>query len=346
VLFVVDTSGSNFGGNDGRAIATDPLKTYRYSTLKTFIDGHANNPQISYGFITFQATVAQALINNGGDPTQPIFTSDLPTVYKALTTFDQAVDQGATPYKASLQLASQAIATDLANGAAANTQYSVVFISDGAPTDYGDPVSTTSALTDVQTVFLSAPRVSVSTVYYGPEADQIDYSAVTLLQAMAKQGQGVFMDTNSSGSATALDSVVPLNTPIANVIKQFMVVNVTSAPCDDGTMDADSDADGLCDKDEISYNTVLANDPIEGPRMAGNIFDPVNRNSFGNIYSDYFNYLNVRYGQTLDLTCPTGLKATSPDLLTDCEKSAITSPSPSGPTPNWTAAMGKTADPG
>ncbi|RYZ63865.1 MAG: VWA domain-containing protein, partial [Proteobacteria bacterium] len=107
VLFVVDLSGSNFSGNDGRGTGTDPDKEYRVGAIRRFVNSHANNKKIGYGLIGFSGTAAYSFISNSSS--QPIYSSDLTQVDAALENLRIAVDSGATPYKAALALVKQAI---------------------------------------------------------------------------------------------------------------------------------------------------------------------------------------------------------------------------------------------
>ncbi len=344
VLFLVDMSGSNFNGNDGNGVGTDPDKSYRAQIMRNLVLSNFDSKQIYYGFIGFGQATAVALINEGGDQEKPIFSNDRAKFNQALSAFSLITDQGATPYKAALKMAEQAIATDLlTNPKADKTHYAITLISDGAPTDYGQPFNPSAVLNDVKDITAMSSNVTFATLYYGPKVTSVDRAAVSLLKQIATD-PGFFMDTTVSGRDQPLSSIVQLTQIIPNIVKRFMVVNLTSAPCDDGSMDVDSDADGLCDKDEINYNHTLAADPVLGPRMNGFSFNPTNRNSFGNVYNDYLNYMSFAYGWKLNTNCHTS-SSTSHDLINDCEKNVIGVKKSVGPTLDWTQKMGSSADP-
>lgn len=334
ILFVVDSSGSNFTGP-----GTDPDKSYRYNLMKDFIDKHSHIPQIYYGMIIFRLDKAIAYINDGNDQS-PVFTNDLSRVDAALDRFMSEPDEYTTPYRAALTMAQYAITADrLKSGTGAMAEYRVVMLSDGVPTDYGDPINDAAIDSDVQALIVAASEATLTTIYYGPN----DASAAARLERMANRGNGQFSNVN-------VDGRIPLDQIMASVdgepwvIKRFMVTNLTSAPCDDGTMGADSDADGICDKDEERYNQELPRISAAAQRMGGKFFSPTKRNSFGNVYNDYLNYRRIVYNETLNLDC----KSTSDDdrdLLNECEESFVSAAMPVGPTDAWTSKMGTAGDP-
>lgn len=334
ILFLVDSSGSNFN-----APGTDPDKSYRYNLIKDFIDKHRHIPQIYYGMIIFRLDKAIAYINDGNDQS-PVFTNDLSRVEAALARFLSEPDEYTTPYRAALTMAQQAIRNDrMTSGTGALSEYRVVMLSDGVPTDYGDPINDPAIYADVQSLIVSASEATLTTIYYGPN----DMDAADRLERMANIGNGQFSNVN-------IDGRIPLDQIIASVdgepwvIKRFMVTNLTSAPCDDGTIGPDSDADGLCDKDEERYNVELPRIAAAAQRMGGKFFNPTKRNSFGNAYNDYLNYRRIVYNESLNLDCHS-FKDDDNDLLNECEESFITAAMPAGPTDAWTSKMGTVGDP-
>ena len=349
IMFLVDQSGSNCGsmtpcGSDG----TDPDKSYRLSVMQNFINGHLNNSNIYYGFIAFHDSGGVAYINDGSTA-DATFSNDPTQIQAALTTFQSTPDEGATPYRAAIGMATQAIATDRTVSAAANTKskYYIVLMSDGMPTDYGSPPNQTQINADVTTLLATAGTgTTLSTIYYNPANVAGD---ANLLLQMATTGDGGFDNTNTQGRNVPLEQIIAFQDAIPWVITQFMVTNLNAAPCDDGTIGPDSDADGICDADEIRYNTMFANDSTLSSRMNGFTFDPQNRNSFGPTYSDMFSYRHVLYGENLDGSClltgDLSQDDADHDLLNTCEEKFIVSNTPAGPNATWTSAMGTTADP-
>ncbi len=56
-------------------------------------------------------------------------------------------------------------------------------------------------------------------------------------------------------------------------LKEFLVYNINAGFCFDGKVDVDSDADGICDRDEMTMNNLYA----EELKQEGKSFDPTNR---------------------------------------------------------------------
>lgn len=334
ILFVVDNSGSN-----ATSPGTDPDKSYRYNLMKEYIDQNSHIRQIYYGLIIFKADGAKAFINNGSEQV-PEFTNDLSRVYAGLDRFRAEVDESTTPYRAALAMAQSAINIDRSlSGQGAISEYRVVMLSDGVPTDYGDPINESAIDADVQSLIVTAGEATLSTIYYGPN----DIVAAVRLERMASRGNGAFSNVNVDGRVP-LDQIIASKQGEPWIIKRFVVTNLTSAPCDDGTIGADSDADGLCDKDEQRYNQELVRIPSVAERMSGRLFDPVKRNSFGNVYNDFINYRRVVYNEALNLDCMR-YDDDDHDLLNNCEESFISASAPVGPTNAWTNKMGTAADP-
>lgn len=329
VLFVVDKSGSN--------ATTDP-NSYRVSTITGFFQKYATNTMVKWGVVVFNGTDSQAYINNGS-PQQPTFSSDVTEVQAAVTRIGTEGDNGATPCRSALSMARAAITYDMTVKPNEISSYVIVFLSDGTPTDYGTPTIDDSAIdTDVQNL-KTAGRVSLSTVYYGP----VDAAASGRLYRMAALGGGKFLDTNIDGKIP-IDSLIGFATAEPWIIKNIVVTNMNAATCDDGTIDADSDGDGLCDKDEIRYNAEFKSDPVKMQRLGGKMFDPYNRNSFSAYLSDAFWYKYAVYGEALPTNC-TDSSDPDHDMLNNCEEQYIRSSTPVGPTQKWTDAMGTDSDP-
>lgn len=361
IMFLVDISGSNFGdGNsaivntsDERA-GTDPDKSYRYGTIKNFVDAHANTEQVSWGMIVFgnipslSSDGAEALINNG-DLGTATFSAKAADMYSALGRFQTRDDNGSTPYHAALEMAANAITADKASITAGDSvNYSVVLLSDGQPTDaqYMTAGSLDQTKIEADVKKLVSAGASLTTVYYGG-GSAIDPAAAARLQDMAQVGNGKFVNTNISGRQVPLDSVIAVKAAVPWIIKKFLVANLNAAPCDDGTMGVDTDADGICDKDELTYNQAWMSNPAYqafAKRMGGKVFDPKNRNSFDKNYNDLFYLQHITQNTLIDSNC-SAFADDAHDLLNTCEKALISSTSPSGPTPTWTNRMGSTADP-
>ncbi len=328
VLFVVDKSGSNL---------TTDTNQFRVRTISTFFQKHVQNPMVKWGVVVFSGAASEGYINNGSTQ-QPTFSADPTRVQAAIARIGTDPDFGATPYRSALSMARAAVTFDITANANEISSYVIVLLSDGTPTDYGTPIDEMAIDTDVQNL-KTAGRVSLSTVYYGP----VDPAASGRLMRMSALGGGQFLDTNIDGQIP-IDSLIGFSTAEPWVIKNIVVTNMNGAPCDDGTIDADSDADSLCDKDEIRYNAEFRNDPVKMQRLGGRLFDPSNRNSFSTYLNDSLWYKFAVFGEALPLNC-TDASDPDRDLLNNCEEQYMRSSTPVGPTQRWTDAMGTDADP-
>lgn len=327
VMFVVDKSGSNG--------TTDPGATFRAGTIGSFYNLHAANQFTKWGLITFQdGGATPAILDATG--TVGGFTNDMATVNAAIGTIAGG-NAGATPYQAAIAATSAAITRDVAANPGERSMYVVVFISDGAP----QPAVTDQVLESDLRSLLALGDVTFNTVYYGPPNDETS----SRMLRMANWGRGKFLDTNISGRIL-LDSLIGFRTGQPWLIKNLTVTNLNAAPCDDGTVDADSDADGLCDKDEVRYNTEFLSDPQKVARMEGKTFNPTNRNSFDPYLSDAVFYKHIVFAEGVPRDCTAAdLIDEDRDLANRCEERYLYSSSPSGPTEKWTSAMQRDADP-
>lgn len=345
ILFLMDKSDSN----DPQEVAggqpwpgSDPDDTFRVSLLSDYIGRHKTNDQLMWGMIAFYADRASAYINSGNDQV-PVFVPYGPKVDGALQRLKTDEDTGMTPYKAAMAMARQAIANDRTQAAQQGLQptYVVVLITDGEPSDYdidGTEIADENAI-DNDVRALTGTDTTLSTVYYGVGNQS---QAIARLQRMAQLGGGKFSNMFENGKVP-IDGLIKFNTNEAWAIKRFVVTNLNAAPCEDGTIDADSDADGLCDKDEIKFNERFGNDPTYSERMIGKRFDPQNRNSFSPVYNDLIYYRRILYGEVLDTACNDS-RDEDHDLLNYCEERFIRSNTPSGPTVPWSQLMKNDAD--
>lgn len=329
ILFIVDKSGSNV--NPG----TDPNGMYRVGTISAFYDLHKTNQFTKWGLVSFQGAGATPEILDetglaGG------FSNDVNVVSAAVQTL-AANNNGGTPYQAAIAAAASTITNDVARNPTERSKYVVVFISDGEPS----PAVTDPILQTDVTNLVALGDLTFHTVYYGP----VNAAASSRLLRMANWGRGKFLDTNVSGRIP-LDSLIGFNTGEPWLIKNFTVTNLNASPCDDGTIDADSDADGLCDKDETRYNAEFQADPQKMTRMEGKRFDPLNRNSFDPYLSDAIYYKYIVFSENLPRDCTAAdLVDDDRDLANKCEERYLYSTSPTGPTQDWTEEMQNDGDP-
>ena len=323
--------------------------------METFFASHQSDPYYKWGYIAFgvDGNKAMAYINSGSTD-QPIF-SDAAAMQTALGLQRSVPDAGCTPYLTALSLAKAAIQTDMKNNPDQDSIYNVFFMSDGFPNDAnaavacGSTTPVTNSPTDpylmkVQDVLsLSPNKIFLSTAYYATAANDPTRDAASGLAAMARVGKGKFVDLDSAGSIN-FDDLKLGPQPQSLILKRMVAYNLNAAFCSDGTIDADSDADGICDKDEIYYNTKFA------PYLKGRKFDPQNRNSIDPNFSDLFSYkLGVLPTGTGIPKCLAAAATGDFELLNQCEKLVLEDKNANGPTPQWTDEMrgigGGTADP-
>ncbi len=188
-LFVVDMSGSNF--KNGSDPGTDPNRTVRGGSIQKFFDDYKAKTNFHWGFVGFQGSSALAFINNGSTSSGR-FSANPNDMTAAVSMFEGLIDDGNTPYKAAMNMAKDIIQND--TGAAANTKYVIVFLSDGMPTDYTSDAQIYSDVSALVNTF--SGRVSFNTVYYGP----VDANASGRLKQMSISGGGQFLDTNDNST--------------------------------------------------------------------------------------------------------------------------------------------------
>ncbi|MFN7454800.1 MAG: vWA domain-containing protein [Pseudobdellovibrionaceae bacterium] len=324
VMFVIDKSGSN------RDTDPDRDNGKRASAIKDFLDKNRNNPYIQWGFLKFQNDKAESYIPDQGGPNR-IFTADPNLMDQALDRFESESDNGTTPYRAALQMTITAVKEDLKIDSELSANYNIIFISDGVPTDAADP----NIYSDVENLAnLSPGNVHLSTVYYGPPSN----NAEMRLERMAELGLGKYQDANQDPIINIDNLIVGGKSAEPYVIKSFVVYNLNAANCDDGTVGADSDSDGLCDRDEKRYNDLFAKDTAQKARMGGKIFDPANRNSFHPYLNDGIFYRYIAFNENIPRDC-SDEKDADFDLANTCEEKYLYNRNPQGPTVNWTNEM-------
>ena len=330
VMFVVDKSGSN------AEVPTDAprMNGKRYTAIKDFLEKNRNNPYISWGFIEFHADQAKSYIPaQNGDPNR-IFTSDPNLMDQALAQFAAEADADATPFRSAIALTTSALQAELHAQNGTSSNYNIIFLSDGVPTDYGFPPNDAAILADVgNLVALSPGNIHFSTVYYGTN----DPDAHARLKKMADAGKGIFQDTNISPIINIDNFIIGRVSYEPYIIKNFVVYNLNAANCLDGSVGGDSAATGICDKDKIYYNTKYKNS-ARFKEFGGKTFDPTNRNSFLPNLSDQVMFHYIAYGESIRKDCA-DKGSTDVHLANNCEKNYFNNDSPQGPTPQWTDEM-------
>jgi hypothetical protein len=336
IMFIVDKSGSNS--------TTDPQGLRRNGNIQAFFNQHQNEQFTEWSLIEFGINTNQALalITDGNQASARFGTAT--EMQTAINTMSNAADSGCTPYIAALTLAQSAIRNDQARDSSSAKTYSLFFLSDGLPTDLvsggcsNDPQPVTNSPTDpyiiaVKNVLNTAPEsLHFHTAYYSPPAE-FKPNVGAGLEYMATVGNGKYISLEGNDKLDFGNVVTGVRSE-AWMIKRFVVYNMNSAFCMDGSIDRDSDTDGLCDKDEISINKQYAS------RLNGKTFNPLNRNSIDANYSDLFafKFLVLPLGVGLP-TCINRRPSPSFDILNSCEKQALSDSQANGPTVEWTNRM-------
>lgn len=337
-LFIMDKSGSNVSGGGFGGAGTDPNNIKRAGNFEEFYQENKNDSNIHWGMIGFQegGEGTRALIKVDGGPG---FTNIDSEVRAGLNRLRAEADDGGTPYRAGLATARSAIERDLQKNPEMTSTYWVFFISDGEPTDgtESNQLELDSLVTQLR---LASPNnVFLSTAYYGPSNPRGE----ARLRRMAEIGEGKYVNFNNTSKLDFDDLIVkPTKEPWE--VKDFLVYNLNANLCRDGKMEVDSDADGVCDRDELQFGL----DPTKrfsptdffdsgNPKtpLANRRGTPRNQSQG---FGDYFRLREIEFGERLD-NC-SDRKDEDQDLLTTCEEAFLFNQNPVG-----TANGRKTGDP-
>lgn len=331
ILFIIDVSGSNG--------TTDGSKARRLGAMSAFFNKHGQNTYLKWGLEIFGGNVPGSAKHLITDANSQNF-GDAAQFQAALAEFQSTPDGNGTPYVAALNEARSALEKSVVYARENNEEtesYQIIFISDGVPSGDQD-----SAIFDVvkRMVELSEGQIHLSTVFYNVGGN--DAGAVDRLKQMAAMGNGRFQDASNGENINIDDLIVGGSFKEPYFIKDLFVYNLNSAQCDDGLMKADSDADGLCDEDELRYNQIFKREIDAHPMYKGKEFSITNRYSFDERLSDLFMYKHIVEGEGLP-TCENNPENNTSDedhdLLNRCEEMFLYSKAPQGPTDAWTKSM-------
>ena len=287
-MFIVDISGSNSG--------TDP-QGKRGTNIQAFYDANKSNDKFRWGVITFSGGATAEIADSGGTA---IFTKDEALVQTAIGKVNQAT--GGTAFVTGLETAERAIKNDRRVCPQHNSTYMIFFLADGTP---GDGAQVPAAIDEL---LKAAPNVYLSSAYYGPDSPGLEQ----VMEDMAIRGGGKYTNFNKTDTLDFNQLLVqPEVEPWRVRDHLLMIYNATAAPCEDGSMGADSDIDFLCDRDEVKYG-----------------FDPTNAFSIPAAhadkaeawkgYRDWFRLQAIQSGETLT-PCEDRTNEDF-DLLTACEE--------------------------
>lgn len=309
-LFITDFSGSN--SSDG----TDPKKV-RVQKAVEFYNERKSMPFMRWGSIGFDSDAYGMIYETNKN--EPIFTDNEALIDAGIKRMQSKSHSGSTNYAETIDMATAAIEKDMLQNKR-DDNYVVFFLTDGKPTAGDD--TTAGLVSRVQRlVGLKTGKVYFSSVYYGGKGDS------TQLKAMAEAGNGKFLEINKADSLNFADLLPPGAQKEAWILKNdaFFVYNLNSAICErtGNTFAADSDADGVCDLDEIFYGL----DPVRRSTPQRNK-DGVLVNTG---YSDYFHLAQIQGKTTLPIcNDPKKLQDVDNDLLNECEEAVIINQTPVG----------------
>lgn len=307
-LFIIDYSGSN-SSTDSKKIRVDKALQF-YQSKK-------DDPYIRWGAIGFDSNPRAMIYETNKN--EPIFSDDPAIVDAGMARLKKERHGGSTNYSDTIDMATDAIQKDMAQNKR-DDHYIVFFLTDGEP---NQGVTSTSGLAQkVQNlVQLKKGKVFFSAAYYGGQGDP------NKLKAMAEAGNGKFLELNKADNLNFADLLPPGPQKEAWILKNdaFFVYNINSAICErtGNTYAADSDADGVCDLDEIYYGLDPTKRSTPQKNEKGEMLDTG--------YSDYFQLAQIQ-GKIILPKCddPKMRLDEDNDLLNECEENMLINLTPVG----------------
>lgn len=321
ILFAIDMSLSMGDEVNGAAVGSDP-NFLRLEAVRNFIDEYNVNDNTSFEIMLWSTDVFETTRNASG---QGGFTKDPVELNRVL---DIANNDTMTDYLGTLSTVKSDIQRDI--NATVNednlgrTKYVVVFLSDGVANVRGVSQSDSDIWTSVEEIKEMTDNAAVggfdfhSFLLLGgfpPTSSGIAArdQAEDTLQGMAEKGSGQF---NLFETAESIDfiNLVDVRLTVEYQLKYLFAYNYNVIPGIDQLM-TDSDADGLSNDDELTYQT-----------------DPLLYDTDGDGMGDFFEISMSTPGYILDPTvadfvCDVtdiDLDGNWPDTdldgLTDCEE--------------------------
>ncbi len=202
--------------NSGSTSTTDPNHYYRVQTVQNFLSNYGTHTNLTYSFGYFSGTSAKEYDRGSSTfvttPTQ--LFGDATALTSALNLYKNLAPSGNTPYAAAYGSMQSMIQRDEAAGT--KQDYAVVFMSDGQPTDISTIGQMLPLVDNLRTAAQAngTSKLTVSSVYFGPEngltgsAATSAANAILMLQSMASEGQGQFVDTNQLNSELQINDVI------------------------------------------------------------------------------------------------------------------------------------------
>lgn len=332
---------------------TDPDGT-RATALVNLIDSLPQDPEIYIAVMLFAGSTTVYLTNNSTQGFQQVVSMtdlDKQVLRQRILTYavpGTTINRDSTDFVKAMADIYEVINSDIAASRAnpnptvrernARARYSVIFLSDGRPTNNqddelldGDAVTRIRQLKDlvedvkVNTVHVFNPVQPLSSICdltgdsgYGCPLLIINEDA-NRLERMAEIGGGEFRDFRNN------EPINFLNFRFGNVRRSYEIADVVainfSAPPSSPITEADSDSDRLTDADEISART-----------------NPLKKDTDGDGFSDgvevFFAARGARFtpnqvatpdGGNLDIGCPPSLRGVDQDCdgIFDCDEQLI-----------------------
>jgi hypothetical protein len=305
ILFVIDKSLSN--------IFTDPQEN-RVAAYRQAIDHLITAANTEFAVVVFNDQAHRPTLG---------FTRDLPVLAAIEATLGNAFAEGGTNYEDAVAEIYDLIVTDI-NATAdpqivKRTHYRVLWLSDGKPT-FGitDPhtlmwniqlltgyLSTQVAEFRLDTLFMEPPLLMDIGPRHWETTKEENEAAAALLAGMATSGSGVFDHIENSAELT-------FNVELEQMIRPFTIdavlVTNLNTRFDEFAPDADSDADGIADRDEVELGLGHRALDTDGDGFSDGIealvpsrLDPL----------------------TFDAGCEDGSADRDEDGLTDCEEALL-----------------------
>jgi Bacterial TSP3 repeat len=317
-IFMIDNSGSMQGVDPGSAASP----SRRVTALRNFIDYYKTSDKFSItvgslydataGFLPDPTNPVAPNMPQGQPNCQffkPMVAAEYATLQTALNQLDTQASPsfGTTPFMSLLNSYQNCLAMDLPNNQGA--VYSLVFVTDGAPTD--------TALADLEAKLApiiamgklngaTVSNINLYMLYLDPtDTSQDAANVVSGLIKTAQDAGGV------KSKAIMLDPTQPLDYTVLNLtnaphyrLSQLLVTNLNAGIEDDGTLGTDSDSDGITDLREANLG-----------------LDP-KKYSTHDMCSDL---VYLRSGGKCPSTCPQGLRYLDSDHdgLSDCDETII-----------------------
>lgn len=309
-LFIIDYSGSN-DQTDKKKVRVDKALAF-YSEKKDF-------PFIRWGAIGFDSDPKAMIYETSKD--EPIFTDDTALIDAGIARMKKESHSGSTNYSDTIDMATEAIQLDMDQNKR-DDNYVVFFLTDGEPNQ--GVTSTEGLVAKVQTlVGLKKGKVFFSAAYYGGQGDP------NKLKAMAQAGDGKYLEINKADNLDFSELLPPGPQKEAWILKNdaFFVYNLNSAICERTGYKyaADSDADGVCDLDEIFYGL----DPVKRSTLKKD----ANGNLVDTGFGDYFQLAEIQGKLNLPICNDPDLRLdVDNDMLNECEESVIANLTPNGTT--------------